>query len=149
MPNGLPTPAKLGYGSILLRGDGGSPQTFTEVIGIRTPGEIGQARELKEITNLSSPDGSREYIGGMKDGVELQLEGYFLPNHDQQSFDYGLIADMNDERLVDFKLQLTDDFGTIIFSAIVLSWNVQLEANEPIGVSFGIKISGGVSWQSD
>ena len=144
----MATDAKLGYGSHLFMGDGGSPQNYFEIAGIRTPGEVGQARELKEITNLSSPDGSREYIGGMKDGKELTIDALFLPNDPGQSFDYGLIDAMNSERLVSFRLELTDDFGTLYFQAIVLSWAANISANEPITATFGIKISGPVTWQA-
>lgn len=72
--------ARLGYGTRLLMGDGGSPETFAE-IGEVGDFEDGDSVELVEVTNHQSPNRRREYIAALKDGAEISFPVNYIPTH--------------------------------------------------------------------
>lgn len=72
--------ARLGYGTKLLMGDGGSPEVFAE-IGEVGDFEDGDTVEQVEVTNHQSPNRRREYIAALKDGAEISFPVNYIPTH--------------------------------------------------------------------
>lgn len=73
------TAAKIGYGCLLQYSDGASPPVFTTVAEIIDSIEgPGLSRDIPEATHMESPDGYREYIGGLKDGDEVSFTCNYL-----------------------------------------------------------------------
>jgi predicted secreted protein len=75
----MATSARIGHGSLFKIGNGASPEVFTtvaEVTGITPPA---MSRDSIDATHSESPDGWREFIGGLKDGGEVELTLNWVP----------------------------------------------------------------------
>lgn len=75
------TQAGIGYGVLMKVGDGASPnEVFTtlqaEVTSITPPG---YSRDAIDATHTESPDRFREYIAGLMDAGEVELDLNFVP----------------------------------------------------------------------
>lgn len=72
-----------GYGAQIELGDGGSPEAFEAIHGVRNikPGEI--TSEDIDRTHLRSPGRHREHAAGMRDSGMIEGEGIYSP--DEQS----------------------------------------------------------------
>lgn len=140
----MTTQSKIGYGTVLSRGDGLSPEGFVRIAEVRKVGEFGSERGLIDMTNLDSPDTFMEYLLAMKDGVELPVECNFLPANATQGPETGLIKDHNDGVSRNFTLELPGDFGTFTFSALVRAWKANVAPNEGLIATFTLKLTGAI-----
>jgi hypothetical protein len=74
------TEAGIGFGVLFKVGDGAATEVFTtldvEVTNIQPPG---YSREAVDATHTQSPDNFREYIAGLMDAGEVQIEMNFVP----------------------------------------------------------------------
>ena len=74
------TEAAIGYGVTFAVGDGETVETFTaldvEITSITPPGF---SRDAIDATHTDSPDTFREYIAGLMDAGEVQIEFNFVP----------------------------------------------------------------------
>src|SRR3546814_10372592 len=80
----MTTEAKIGHGVHLARGDGASPQVFTnvaELIDLSTPS---MTKDQVEATHTDSTDGFREFIPGPTDGGEFSATMNFIPGNATQ-----------------------------------------------------------------
>lgn len=149
----MATGAQIGYGSLLLRGDGASPEVFTTIAEVRSVGEFGSDRELIDVTNFDSENGFREYILGLKDGVELTGTANFLPNNATHNTTTGVIDAHNDGVAYSYKLRLRDPntfsvIGTFNFDGLLRSWRVPIEVAAPKLLNFTIKVTGPITYQA-
>lgn len=149
----MATGATIGYGSLLQRGDELSPQTFTTIAEVKSIGEFGSERELLDVANFDSENGFREYILGLKDGVELTGTANFLPNNATQNSTTGIIDGHNDGDAKDFRLKLRDPntfsaVGTFNFSGLIRSWRVPIDVATVKELNFSIKITGPITYQA-
>ncbi|MGC5009748.1 phage tail tube protein [Streptosporangium sp. DT93] len=88
-----------GYGCQLLRSDGQVTPVFTAIAGVTNLGGPEIEREAYESTHHGSPDGWREYVGGLKDGGEISIEVRYDPRvHD------ALVDDFEDTEARDYRL---------------------------------------------
>jgi len=72
--------ATFGYGTKFKVGDGGSPtEIFTTIAELQSITTAFSADDV-DITNHDGDDRWREYLQGLK-GVELSIEGNYLPNN--------------------------------------------------------------------
>lgn len=70
----------IGYGAQVLMGDGGSPQEFEAIFGIRTI-TMGQTTVADtDMTHLRSPDAHREHAPGMLDTTPIEFGGIYKHN---------------------------------------------------------------------
>src|SRR3546814_13366979 len=102
----MTTEAKIGHGVHLARGDGASPQVFTnvaELIDLSTPS---MTKDQVEATHTDSTDGFREFIPGLKDGGEFSATMNFIPgNATQGNASGGLLNDfINETTTRDWKI---------------------------------------------
>ncbi len=144
----MATGAKLGYGSLLKRGNGASPQVFDTIAEVTGLSEFGSEAALVDVTNFDSAGGAREYINGLKDGVEISVTANFRPNATTQGASAGLIYDHVNNVTRDFKLVLTSALGSYNFSALVRSWKASVPVDGVIAATFALKITGQITWQA-
>ena len=81
---GTPSQAILGYGTLLERGDGATPEVFVpiaEVLDINGPS---RSREFEDVSHMQSPAGYDESLPKMKRGGEVKFDLHFLPFHPSQ-----------------------------------------------------------------
>jgi predicted secreted protein len=84
----------IGLGIHLARGDGASPEVFTNVAELVDLSPPSMTKEQVEATHTDSPDGFREYIGGLKDGGEFSATMNYVPgNATQGNASGGLLND--------------------------------------------------------
>lgn len=141
------TKAKLGVGVELMRGDGGSPETFTKIPEVRTIPPVGGKNDLVEVTNLDSR--AKEYIYGLSDGKELTFD----INYDRTNAQHlGLISDQVARTTRNFELFFPDvpdaspRAGQVMsFAALVIDTSVGGGPNEARTMSATLKISGAVT----
>ena len=61
------TAARVGYGCILKKGDGGSPESFTDYgLEVTSINGIGISRSAVDATHMASANGYAEFIHGLK-----------------------------------------------------------------------------------
>lgn len=78
------TEARIGLGFHVSRGDGASPEVFTDVAEVIDLSPPSMTKDQVEATHTDSPGGFREFIPGLKDGGEFSLTMNFLPNNATQ-----------------------------------------------------------------
>ncbi len=136
------TQAKLGFGTLFKRGNGGNPEVFTTIPEVRVVPPISSERELVEVTHHESPDGFREYILGLKDGSEIQIEYNYI-GHEQQD---GLKADHDAGTARNFQVIIpTAVPKTVSFAALVRAidpFDPQIDG--PITGRSTLKITGNI-----
>lgn len=135
--------ARLGYGTVLKYGDGGSPQTFAE-IGEVGDFEIGDTIELVEVTNHQSPNNRREYIAALKDGAETTLTCNYIPEHATHDRSTGLRGKIGE--VLDFQLIAPGEAEIHNFSALVMGVTRSFPVQGVMQLSITIKQTGAESF---
>ena len=74
-----------GYGGELQVGDGGSPETFESIAGLRTITFGAMETADLDATHLRSPDAHREHRAGIRDSGAFECTGVWLPTEQSQS----------------------------------------------------------------
>jgi len=129
-------------GTTLKRGDGGAPEVFAEVPLITNIDPIGVARSLQDVTHLKST--AREYRLQIKDGQEINVEGFYDPSDAQHE---GLRSDLDDGTRRNFKIELTDGPATVIsFTALVTNWSLGVPIDNVYPLRFTLKPTGDLVW---
>ncbi len=132
------TEAVLGYQSILSRFTDASPPVLVPIAEVRNISAFGAKRGLVEVTHMDSPDSTKEYIGTLKDGVECSV----MCNMLMEATQTGLIDDVDSGVARAFELELPNSLGTYAFSALVLGWEISPDPNNPLEITFNMKITG-------
>lgn len=85
--------AHTGFGALIARGDGNSPENFTAVLGVKSITGPGIQRDTHDVTTMNDADTQdgqfRKFIGGLVDAGEVSFEANFLPRDPTQSQDAG------------------------------------------------------------
>lgn len=100
-------------GTQLQRGDGEAEETFTAIANVVNISGPSMERETYDVTAHDSQDGWREFIGGLKDAGEIELE----LNYDPLKHDV-LISDLDDDEPRNYKL--------VFPTTPAVTWNVKL-----------------------
>ena len=135
------TSAVLGSLAQFKLGDGASPIVYTKVAEVLRVGEIGSTAPEVSVTNLDST--SQEYIGGLVDGNQFEIEMNHLVGNTEQEL-------LRDGVGVTKVIQMTwnDSPNTnASFSAVVLDFSrgettpeVQLKS------TCSFRITGDITW---
>lgn len=130
------------YGSALQLGDGGSPEVFTSIAEIinLTPPQM--SRDEIDVTSNSSSDGYREFISGLRDGGEVEVEANWLPTNATQDGSTGVLETFNDNVNHNWKIILPGSIATIAFSGFVTAFEPDLQLEEQGKLNLTIKVSG-------
>lgn len=136
--------ATSGYGSKLKRGAGdGPPETFTDVAEVENIEGPGLKLDLAETTNLDSAGRWKEFVPTLLDGGEINLELNFLPAHATQSYSNGLIADMVNRTLRNFKVVWSNTGATgWVLPCYVVAFTPLAPKGEKLSAKVTLKVSG-------
>lgn len=141
--------AMLGYLGEVRRQNDASPQEYVAVAEVQSFGELGEEGSDVEVTHLLSPNKSTEFMGGMSTPPELQLVCNFRPDHATQSSTAGLIYDKKQGTVRNFEAVHPDWPEKAVFAAVVKSYKLnQIEPNSPQKITFTLKLSGGITWET-
>lgn len=133
----------------LYRGDGGSPEVFTAVCQVFGISGLGEANEQIDATTFCSR-GVKEYIAGLADGTEFNLEMNFIAKSGaDRDIQLAMIDDVKQKRVRSFELRCDGDNDGIIdltfhLRATCLSWTLNPNPAAKNTISFGQKISGSI-----
>lgn len=73
----MTTTAAIGYQTLFgIKNGGGTYDNVAEVIRVKPPS---YSRDAVEATNMDSADSFREYVAGLMDGGEVQIELNYVP----------------------------------------------------------------------
>mgnify|MGYP000866049434 CR=1 FL=1 len=127
---------KRALGTKLLIGDS-DPVT---VAGLTSIGGLELSADTIDTTTLDSDGGYREFIGGFKDGGEVSLEGYFIPETGKgQKELYDLFESGSKET---FEIQFPNDIASWEFDGVVTGFSTSADLEDPLAFSCTIKVSG-------
>ncbi|WP_031104276.1 phage tail tube protein [Streptomyces sp. NRRL S-146] len=126
------------FGTQLQRGDGATPtETFMAIANVTDITPPGLERETLDVTSHGSPDAWREFIGGLKDGGEVEIDINYDPReHDSLIADFGDTAPRN--YLVVWPLEL----GTWAFAAVLTNFEPEAPHDDKLAASLTFKVSG-------
>lgn len=112
----------------------------TAVAGLTSISGLDLSADTIDTTTLDG-DGYRTFIGGLKDGGEVSIEGYLIPatGKGQQElytlFDSGEVEDFTIEFPADTKAKWE-------FEGIVTGFSTSADLEDPLAFSATIKVSG-------
>lgn len=137
--------------TILYRGDGASPENFTQVCEAFGISGIGETNDQIDATDFCSA-GVKEYIAGLADGSEITLELNFTASAAaaaSMAIQAAMIADVKNKAIRDYQLRCDGDGDgvtdlTFHWAATALSWTLNPSPTAKNSISFGMKITGGV-----
>jgi hypothetical protein len=141
----------LGNDFKVLLGDENSPPNFTDMCAAVDFGSVGEEKPLVDVTSYC--DDARAYRNGLADGVEIPLQMNYVSGDVAAKALY--TAYKNDE-IVLIRIQkkgLADDspdeeLEFFEFNATVRAWNVAGAIGERATLTFTLKVSGEVLWQT-
>jgi predicted secreted protein len=138
------TSALSSFGTLLKIGDGGNPtETFTTIAEVKDIKGPGLELSTEEVTNHSSTGGWKEYVATLLDAGEVSFDMNFIPTSATQSQTSGLVKDMKNKTLRNFKLVFPDNGNTTwSFSAYVTKFEVDEPVEGILGASCTLKITG-------
>jgi hypothetical protein len=136
--------ATSGIGTKLKRGDGGSPEAFTDVAEVTHLQGPDQALEFVDVTNFDSTNFFREWLPTFKDGGQVQCDVNFLPNTPAQS---NLRTDHENRTLRNFRIVWSNAGATQAnFAAYVTGYAPDADVAQALKAKITLKISGAVTW---
>lgn len=113
------TLAQIGYLTLLKMGNGLSPQTYTTIAEVKSINGFGFTKDELEATHMESPNGYKEFVGGMKQGetmtvvCNMTIENAGLTKSTWEAGDN-----------VDFELNLPSTLPDYDFTLTPLGWHI-------------------------
>lgn len=128
-----------GFGTALQRGDGGMPtETFTTIANATSIEGPGMERETIDVTAHDSENGWMEFVGGLKDGGEVEVEINYDPSeHDT------LLDDFEDDEPRNYRLVFPDEAATTwSFQAILTEFSPEAPYDDKLAANLTFKVTG-------
>lgn len=140
----MPSSAVSGFGTLLQIGDGATPtENFTTIAEVKSISGPSLSADTIDVTNMSSPNGWREFIQGPKDGGEVTFDVNFLPTNATHNAATGLLRDFKNGTRRNFKLVFPNPGNTTWqFAAIVTGFEVSAPVDDVLGASITLKLTG-------
>lgn len=125
-----------GFGTSLARGNGAEPEVFAAIAGVNNLTPPGLSRETIDVTGHDSPNGYREFLGGLKDAGEFSAEINYKPSaHDT------LVDDLEDEDPRNWKIVFPD--GTVwTYPAIMTGFTSAAPHDDKLSATVTFKVTG-------
>lgn len=127
------------YGTQLQRGDGGGPEVFTPIARVSKIEGPGRERETYDTTTHDDgEDAHRTFVGGLKDGGEVELELMYSPQHHD-----ALLEDFDDSEPRNYKMVFPDaTSATWSFAALLTKFKPSAPVDDKLTASATFKVSG-------
>lgn len=131
------------FGTLLKKGDGGSPESFTAIAEVSNIGGPNLSLDPIDVTHHSSTAGWKEFVGGLLDGGEVSFEINYDPVGATHDASTGLIADMVARTMRNFQLVFPDTGNTTwSFAALVTAFEPSEPVDDKLAASITLKLSG-------
>lgn len=125
------------FGTKLQRGDGADPEVFTDIANVTDITPPGIERETYDVTAHDSPEAWREFIGGLKDGGEVEIE----VNHDPAKH-APLLADFDDTEPRNYKIVFPNGLGEWAYAAVMNGFESEAPHDDKLSGTVTFKVSG-------
>lgn len=141
----MPTQAISGYGTLLKRGDGGAPETFTTVGEVRSvSGPSMETDEADVTTHSSAASGAfKEFIMTLIDAGSIEFETNYVPSDPTH---VGIRQDFLARTKRNWQIVLPGAIQTISFSAYVKSMPYEFPTDAAITQKISLRITGAPTW---
>ncbi len=140
----MATDVIAGIGTLFQLATIASPTNFVTVGRVISISGPQLSAERIEITTLDSTGGYKEYIGGLKDGGEIQLELYWKKSDAKQVI---LRDAVNSGAVLPFKIEWPDSPATTVTGSIIVSsFGMNTAANEGVKATVTCKLTGSPTW---
>jgi hypothetical protein len=141
----MPSQAKAGYGTLLKRGDGGSPEVFSTVGEVRNiSGPTMEVGEAEVTTHSSAAAGSfREFVATLIDAGQIEFEVNYNPS---DATHQGIRSDLLNRRTGNWKIVLPGGIETVTFSAFVKSAPYEFPTDDVIKQKITLRVTGAPVW---
>lgn len=120
---------------VLLKRDGNTIAELTKI------GPVGKTRKTIDCTNMNTAGGYEEFIGGMRSGGVVAIEGNFIAGDTNGQM--GLQTDFDGETAQDFVVTFPAAItATWTFSGVVTKFQTDFAVNNKIPFTAEIQVSG-------
>lgn len=138
----MPTSAIPGYGTLLKKGDGGTPETFSTILEVTKLNAPKLSLKEEDATSHGS-NGWEEVIGTIIKGDDISVECNWVPTDPTQNATTGVLAALLNRSKGNWKLVLPNaSQTTFTFAAIVKSFEGDAPVDGKLKCSFTLKPSG-------
>lgn len=141
----MATQALSAYGTLLKRGDGGAPETFTTVPEVRSiSGPSTETDEAEVTTHSTAAAGAyREYILTLIDAGSIEFDINYVPS---DAVHQGVRADFIARTKRNWQLVLPGNVQTISFTGYVKTFSMEFPVDDAITASVSIRLTGAVTF---
>jgi len=131
------------FGTLLQRGDGATPESFTTIGEVSDIEGLELTTDTEDVTNHSSPGGYEEHIGTILRTNEVTFSINWIPTNATHNATTGLLLDWKNKTLRNFQIVLPDGSTTTeSFSAIVTGFAMKAPVAGKLGADITLKVSG-------
>lgn len=140
----MPTSAIPGYGTLLKRGDGGSPETFTTVVEVTefNPPEI--ELDTEDATSHDS-GGWKEVVGTLLSGGKIKAKINWRPTDPTHDETTGVLYAILNRRKDNWKVVLPNSLKTFSFAALVTKFGGVTPVDGKLEAEIELEVSGAVT----
>ncbi|MGH3598937.1 MAG: phage tail tube protein [Pseudonocardiaceae bacterium] len=125
-----------GFGTVLARGDGATPEVFVAIGNTTSIEGPGLKRDTRDVTAHDSPDRYMEFIGGLVNGGDVSVD----LNYDPVKHDL-LVEDLEDTDPVNYKLTFPDT-SVWAFPALLTELTPKAPYDDKLSASLKFQVSG-------
>ena len=138
------TSAKIGFGVHLARGDGASPEVFTNIAELTDLSTPSMTKDQVEATHTDSPDGFREFIPGLKDGGEFTATCNFVSgNATQNNISGGALHDfINESTPRNWRITFPGGTDVWTFKAVITGYTISTPMEDRMTIELTFKVAG-------
>lgn len=137
----MATEATIGLGFSFEIGDGATPaEAFTALAEIKNIDIAGISRDAVDATHSASPDGYREFVGGLRDGGNVT----FTLNFDADGTNswLKLKSEMAKDEATNYRIGLPDGTTKFPFSGLLVSLGVPMPLDGVVEITAEYKVTG-------
>ena len=144
---------RTGFGALLQKGDGASPENFVSILGIKSISGPDISRDTHDTTDMLQADQFRRFIGGLVDGGSGSFDANWLPLDPTQNQDEGgLMAEFDKEscessgnwRIVTPSCPGEDEVS-VDFAGVLSGSSFEIPMDDLMAFTGEIKVSGRVA----
>lgn len=131
------------YGTLLKRGDGGTPEAFTTLAEVRDISGPELSLDTVDVTSHSSSNGWEEHVATILRSGEVTFDINYVPSGSDHDASTGIIADMTSRTLRNWQLVFPDSGSTTWnFAAYVTGFSPNAPVAGELTASVTLKVSG-------
>lgn len=135
----MPTQATIGHNSKFAMGDGGTPEVFTDIAEVFAITPPNFTRDTVDVTHMQSLNKWREFVPGLRDAGEVEIQVNFIPGNTTQD---QVLESFQDDALNNFRITFPNNEAWIF-----AGWCTGFAAEDPLDAKMVATITFKVSGQ--